>query len=191
MLSAKRLMLDQGIAAWLMTRLEILQNEFCDDCGAVHEGKDCCYAPHSSVCLCPRCKGEPFAIWAQNQIQLEEENPMIKVQRANAPQGQASPRGVQFLSLRHVPEAGLPFTIVKVTTDKPDNWLNPYVVHFENGGQKYSKGYSSTSDALATLVDLFGEDEKKWIGKTVIIGKQADEDLGVRLTYSKPKAAKA
>jgi hypothetical protein len=116
---------------------------------------------------------------------------MIKVQRANAPQGQASPRGVQFLSLRHVTEAGFPFTIVKVTTDKPDNWLNPYVVHFENGGQKYSKGYSSTSEALATLVDLFGEDEKKWIGKTVIIGKQADEDLGVRLTYSKPKAAKA
>jgi hypothetical protein len=115
---------------------------------------------------------------------------MIKVDRSNTAQAAASQPGVQFLSPKHTTEAGKLATITKVTTDKPDNYQNPYVVYFTMDGQKYSKGFKPTADALAILVELFGEDEKKWIGQAVIIGKKVDDDEGVRLTYSKPKAAK-
>jgi hypothetical protein len=111
---------------------------------------------------------------------------MITVQRNNAASGSSTPRGVQFLSPRHVPVGGtLKGTIIRVTTDKPDNFSNPYVVYFLINGTKYSKGFKPTSDALAQLVELFGSDEKKWKDKPVTIGVQADEDEGQRLTYSK------
>jgi len=110
---------------------------------------------------------------------------MIKVDRSNQAQGQKTQRGVQFLSPKHILNDRQEATITKVTTDKPDNFGNPYVVYYKFGGQKYSKGYSETSDALMTLVDLFGEDEKKWIDKKVILGKVSSEETGTRLTYAK------
>ena len=113
---------------------------------------------------------------------------MIRVDRSNTSTGKTTQqRGVQFLKTDHVTEAGKLAKITKVTTDKPDNFGNPYVVYFEIDGQRYSKGYSPTSDALATLVELLGEDEKKWIGKTIVIGKSNDPDQGTRLTYAKTK----
>jgi len=109
---------------------------------------------------------------------------MITVQRSNAPVGTSTQRGVQFLSPRHVAAGPLTMTIAKVTTDKPDNFGNPYVVYFTHNGAHYSKGYSPTSDALAQLVDLFGADEKKWTGKSVVIGASNNADEGERLTYA-------
>lgn len=111
---------------------------------------------------------------------------MITVARNNPTNNKVTPKGVQFLSPRHIrSEKGHGAKITKVTTEKPDNFGNPYVVHFQIGNDKYSKGYKETSDALANLVDLFGDDEKKWIGKTVLIGKSVDDDGGERLTYTK------
>lgn len=116
---------------------------------------------------------------------------MIKVDRTNHQAQQGSAKGVQFLSPKHVmSSSGITAKITKVTTNKPDNFGNPYVVYFYDGTTKYSKGYSPTSDALIALVDLFGEDEKKWVNRTVVIGKElndsADKDSGYRLTYSAP-----
>lgn len=109
---------------------------------------------------------------------------MITVQSNNNAAQSSASKGVQFLSPRHVPTGGsLACKITKVTTDKPDNFSNPYVVYFSDGGNKYSKGFKPTSDALATLVNLFGQDEAKWIGKAVLIGKTTDDDGGERLTY--------
>lgn len=113
---------------------------------------------------------------------------MITVQRPNqAKSSNAGSRGVQFLSpYKHVTKAeGHKATIYKVTTDKPDNFGNPYVVYFEMDGQKYSKGFLPTADGLAQLVELFGADEKKWIKKPLVISKSTDEDGGQRLVYLK------
>ncbi len=114
---------------------------------------------------------------------------MLTVQRSNAPTGQSTPRGVQFLSPRHIDESkrknGDLFEIVKVTTDKADNFGNPYVVYYTRAGVKYSKGYAPTSDALAQLAEIFGLDEAKWKGKKVLIGVSVDADSGERLTYAK------
>ena len=110
---------------------------------------------------------------------------MIKIQRNTPAQSGATNKGIQFLNLSHVTAKGVVFTIEKVTTDKPDSYGNPYVVYFSADGQKYSKGYKPTSDALADLVELFGEEEKKWVGKKVLIGKTSDPDDGDRLSYSK------
>lgn len=122
--------------------------------------------------------------WAQ----LKEEDTMIKLQRTNAPTGGATPRGVQFLSPRHLTnEVGHKAQIYRATTNKPDNFGNPYVVYFEMDGTKYSKGFKATSDGLAQLCDVLGTDEKKWVGKSVIIGKKVDDDNGERLTYSEAK----
>lgn len=113
---------------------------------------------------------------------------MIKVRR---PQGQGTSgqgqQGVQFLSPRHVTaKGGHMAKITKVTTDKPDNFGNPYVVYFvmEKDATKYSKGFKDTSALLASLVDLFGEDEGKWIGKPLVIGKETDDEGGERLSFS-------
>ena len=113
---------------------------------------------------------------------------MITVQRNNrtSDAGASTPRGVQFLSPRHVTDAkGLKATVYKVTTDKPDNYSNPIVVYFKVGNDKYSKGFKVSSDGLIALVDLYGEDEKKWLGKPVTIGKYVDDDGGERLTFGK------
>jgi len=99
-------------------------------------------------------------------------------------------KGVQFLSPNHIFSTnGETATITKFVNHekKPDKFGNVYTVSFEFNGGKYIKGYKPTSDALATLVELFGNDEKKWVGKTVIIGKQVDDDGAARLAY---KAAK-
>jgi hypothetical protein len=115
---------------------------------------------------------------------------MITVNRNNQGSGDGAniPKGVQFLSPRHVtsPE-GLKAIIFKVTTDKVDNFGNPYVVYFKSGNDKYSKGFKATSDNLISLVDMFGDDEKKWIGQSVVIGKKIDDDGGERLCFTKGK----
>jgi len=99
-------------------------------------------------------------------------------------------KGVQFLSPNHIFSTnGETAKITKFVNNEknPDKFGNVYTVYFEFNGGKYCKGYKPTSDALATLVDLFGTDEKKWVGKTVIIGKHIDDDGGARLTYSAAK----
>lgn len=116
-------------------------------------------------------------------IQVQSNNPT-----ANAP-GQT---GVQFLSPKHVPQGGvLRLTIVRVTTDKPDNFGNPYVVTFTGQGGKYSKGYKPTSEATAIFAGAWGNDEAKWIGQLLDVGKATDEDGGVRLTYTPVGSGKA
>lgn len=118
---------------------------------------------------------------------------MITIQRNNPTVNTSATKGVQFLSPRHVTIEGVVMKITRVTSDKVDNFGNPYVVYFAEGGNKYSKGYKPTSDALAALVDLFGADESKWSGQSVRIGKKVDDDGGERLTYvatSNPKPGK-
>jgi hypothetical protein len=119
----------------------------------------------------------------------------IKVDRSNVrTEATSTERGVQFLSPNHTNSAGKLAKITKVNTPdnkgKSDNYGNPYVVYFTMDGQKYSKGFKPTSDNLAVLVELFGEDESKWIGQPVIIARTDDEDSGPRLAFSKPKAGK-
>lgn len=92
-------------------------------------------------------------------------------------------KGVQFLKPDHV-RAGVTATIKKVTTDKADNFGNPYVVYFEFGGVTYSKGYSPTSTALGSLIALLGQDEKKWNGKSVKLGVKTVDDQE-QITYTK------
>ncbi len=99
-------------------------------------------------------------------------------------------KGVQFLSPRHIFSSdGEKATITKFLNHEkePDKFGNIYTVFFSFNNGKYSKGYKPTSDALAVLVGLFGADEKKWAGKSVIIGKHVDDDGGERLTYSAAK----
>jgi hypothetical protein len=131
--------------------------------------------------------------WYQQQLQSDYQNQnkgqdqMITLQRSNAPQGQSVPKGVQFLSPKHVTRPdGFDVEIIKVTIDKPDNFGNPYVVYFSNGAEKFSKGFKSTSDLLASLVDMLGADETKWIGKKINVNKHSDDDGGVRLVFSLP-----
>jgi hypothetical protein len=112
---------------------------------------------------------------------------MITLQRNNLPQGTTqAARGVQFLKPLHVtnPE-GMKAKVYKVTTNKPDNFGNPVTVYFNVGGAKYSKGFKLTSDNLASIVELLGADETKWIGKGVTIGKLVDDEGGERLVFTK------
>lgn len=110
---------------------------------------------------------------------------MITVQRNTVQTGKTTPRGVQFLKPDHVmqPTAA---KIVKLTIDKPDNYGNPYVCYFSFGGVTYSKGYKPTADALARLVDLFGNDESKWSDRDVILSATEDAEGGLRLAYDVP-----
>ena len=111
---------------------------------------------------------------------------MITIQRSNVPQGGAqTPRGIQFLKPMHATKEGVKATITKVTTDKPDNFGNPYVVYLTIGGQKYSKGFKGTSDNLASLVDILGADETKWIKKTVTVLRVTDDEGSERLAFAK------
>lgn len=125
--------------------------------------------------------------WRENTLLGKEENTnMINLQRNNTPQGNEVPKGIQFLSPRHVLTAqGFKAEIYKVTTDKPDNFGNPVVVYFKAGTIKYSKGFKLSSDLLATLVDLLGADESKWTKKVITIGKMVDDNGGERLTFSR------
>lgn len=115
------------------------------------------------------------------------DNTMIELQRNNLPaSGVTATRGVQFLKPTHVKDPkGMTAKIYKVTTDKPDNFGNPYTVFFNANGAKYSKGFKPTSDNLASLVGLLGADETKWVGKSVTIGKLVDDEGGERLVFTK------
>lgn len=112
---------------------------------------------------------------------------MITLQRNNIPQGDAQQsRGVQFLKPTHVTNPkGMAAKIYKVTNGKSDNFGNPVTVHFNIDGARYSKGFKFTSDNLASLVALFGQDETKWVGKTLTIGKLVDDEGGERLVFTK------
>lgn len=123
---------------------------------------------------------------------------VIQTQRSNALQNGTTsvPKGVQFLSPRHiVNNVPLLATITKVTvfygekdkrnTGKPDAFGNPYVVYFSVAKDRYSKGFKPTSDNLHALVDLFGEDETKWEGKKVTIGKGVDDFGSERLLFTR------
>jgi hypothetical protein len=126
------------------------------------------------------------------QCSDKEEKDMINVRRQEQ-QKSGSPRGVQFLSPRHITAPGGHVAkIVKVTTDKPDNFGNPIIVYFTFDGesQKYSKGFRETSTLLCDLVDFFGNDEKKWPGKTVVISKELDDEQSERLRFGLPAAKK-
>jgi hypothetical protein len=99
---------------------------------------------------------------------------MIEVQRPAKKVNNNTSKGIQFLSPRHVTEAGgalklkiSEVTVVGQTKDaEPDNFGNPVVVYFADAkGVQYSKGFSLTSDNLADLCDLLGKDEQKWAGK--------------------------
>lgn len=117
-----------------------------------------------------------------------KEQTMITVQRNNVPQqGKTQARGVQFLKPIHVPTTGVKAQIYKATSDKPDNFGNPYVVYFQFNGGKYSKGFKPTSDNLATLVDLLGADETKWAKKTVTITRLVDDEGAERIAFSAGK----
>jgi len=111
---------------------------------------------------------------------------MIQVQRNNVPQGtQQAARGVQFLKPIHATKEGVKATITKVSTDKPDNFGNPYVVYMTINGQRYSKGFKPTSDNLASLVDLLGSDESKWIKKSITVFRVTDDEGSERLAFGK------
>lgn len=115
---------------------------------------------------------------------------MLKITRTNkAAENGKIPKGVQFLSPRHITNAkGHLAKITKMTTDKPDNYGNPYVVYFVMDGDKYSKGLKGDSLLLIDLVDILGtEDEKKMIGKEILIGKTVDDEGGERLTFAAKK----
>lgn len=108
---------------------------------------------------------------------------MINITPQQVKTGSTTQRGIQFLKPLHCTTNPVA-VITKVTTDKADNFGNPYVVYFEFGGQKYSKGYSPNSDALRQLVAFFGSDETKWKGKKVTLGVQVIDDQE-RITYAK------
>lgn len=164
---------------------------------------------HASGCTCKVCRAVPHDEWERDAFTdsegrrtltpeealhgtdpfdlTEEEkkyNDMITTTRSNPTQGNSTPRGVQFLSPKHVttPE-GLVLQITEVTTDEPDNFGNPYVVYFQNGRDKYSKGFSPTHSLLHALVDMFGEDEKKWTGSQLRVTKQVTRGGAERLVF--------
>jgi hypothetical protein len=133
---------------------------------------------------------EDLAPEVQKAIQEKRKDKMITIQRNNVPQGGAqTPKGVQFLKPMHATKQGVTATIYKVTSPdnggKLDNFQNPYVVYFTIGGQKYSKGFKSTSDNLASLVDLLGADESKWTKKTIKVYRDIDDDQSERLRFGK------
>ena len=117
----------------------------------------------------------------------EEKNQMIELQSNQVPTGPSqAKRGVQFLKPMHIKNpSGEKAKVIKVTSDKPDNFGNPYTVFFTFGGQRYSKGFKPTSDNLASLVNILGADETKWSGKPVTIGKLVDDEGGERLVFTK------
>ena len=119
----------------------------------------------------------------------------IKLDRSNTAEQASTPRGVQFLSPKHTTSAGKLAKITKVSTPdnggKPDNFGNPYIVWLTMDGQKYSKGFKPTSDNLAMLVDILGDDEAKWVGQQVVVGKSSDDESGERLVFTKPNAGSA
>lgn len=112
------------------------------------------------------------------------EDEMINVVRRQLPiNDSTTPKGITFLKPSHLTKEGKVLTIYKVTnslenkSDKPDAFGNPIVVFYKMDGQKYSKGYKLTSDLLAAHVDVLGEDETKWIKKS-ILGFQTKGDEG-------------
>jgi hypothetical protein len=117
----------------------------------------------------------------------KKDNQMIELATNNIPQGQSTAkRGVQFLKPQHIKNPnGEKAKILKVATDKPDSFGNPYTVYFTFGGQKYSKGFKPTSDNLRDIVGLLGADETKWSGKPITIGKLVDDEGGERLIFTK------
>lgn len=117
-------------------------------------------------------------------IQEKRNKKMIVLQEAPKTNAQTQ-RGVQFLKPIHVNEEGTVATIYKATSDVPDNYSNPYVVYFEMGGQKYSKGFSGRSQNLRDLCALLGTDEAKWKGKQVRISLLKKADGGEQLGFSK------
>jgi hypothetical protein len=123
----------------------------------------------------------------RNRGNSEQGKDMITLQRNNIPQGQqAAGRGVQFLKPVHVTNPkGMAAKVIKVTSDKPDNFGNPYTVFFSMNSAKYSKGFKPTSDNLAALVEILGADETRWAGKSVTIGKLVDDEGGERLVFTK------
>ena len=124
--------------------------------------------------------------------QPKDKEEMIKIQRNNVPTGDAvQTRGVQFLKPIHVSDKGSRATIYKVTSPDnggtPDNFGNPVVIYFEIGGQKYSKGFKFSSDNLADIVSILGDDESKWTKKghneltlLKLRGDEGDLRLGFR-----------
>lgn len=110
---------------------------------------------------------------------------MIKVQKQSSGGSSSVAKGVQFLSPNHVTsKAGHVATVTKMTVDAPDNFGNPYVLHIVMDGQKYTKGFKPTSVNLADIVDVLGDDEKKYAGKKILVSKTSNEDEGDRLVFS-------
>lgn len=134
---------------------------------------------------------EPARKTSQNSANRSNEE-MITVNRNNQPQAtNSTPKGVQFLSPRHVTTAeGFVATIYKVTIDQPDNFGNPYIVYFKSGADKFSKGFKPTSENLISLVDLFGDDEKKWVGVDVLINKKVDDNSERLIFLPAPKRSR-
>lgn len=117
-----------------------------------------------------------------------KQKPMINVQRHQVPEATTqTPHGVIFAKPQHFSRKGDKMLITKVTSPdnggKPDNFGNPYVVFWITNDQKYQKGFKPTSDNLATLVDLLGSDEAKWVKKTVTIFCVEDEDKNLRIAF--------
>jgi len=129
----------------------------------------------------------PLAVHVQ-AVHFKREDYMINARRQAAPSGSGGVSGVQFLGLKHITSSGGHVAkIVRVTTDKPDNFGNPFVVYFTMGedGTRYSKGFRETSPLLCDLVDFFGNDEKKWLGKQIVIRKVTDEEGSERLSFGR------
>jgi hypothetical protein len=127
----------------------------------------------------------------EDKSQQEKENQtMIELQRNNIPEsGGVQKRGVQFLKPAHIKsDKGQLARITKVTTDKPDNFGNPVVVYFLMDVQRYSKGFKLTSDNLASICDILGTDETKWVNRLILIGKFSDDDGNERLIFTKAPA---
>lgn len=142
----------------------------------------------------PAPQSDDDSLYQSQDYSAQGEN-MINVVRNNVPTGSVSPKGVQFLSPKHVTSPdGFVARVYKVSTPdnggKPDNYGNPYVVYFENGAEKFSKGMKPTSEHLFQLVDMLGTDERDWLGKAVTINKVVDDEGAPRLVFLPAEPAK-